>query len=135
MSRISLVTHRPASLVVPVAALAVVLSTISCAPTIPRNTAVSEVYWLDQKWSDAERHWAHHAGQGTATLPIPYQWFVSLEQPSLSFRDAGSFTDPSYLSRFGFIPSPTPGGVPVVITSPASSSMNWLRYQTRWYTP
>ena len=32
-------------------------------------------------------------------------------------------------------PSATPAGVPVLITSPGRSTMNWLRYQTRWSTP
>ena len=79
---------------------------LACAPAIPQNSPVDKVRWLQQNWSAAERHWAHHASQGTATLPLPYKWFVALEQPSLTLGDAGSFTDPSYLSRFGFIPSP-----------------------------
>jgi mono/diheme cytochrome c family protein len=89
-----------------VVALALSASLISCAPTIPANTPIDTVYWLDQSWSDADRHWAHHASQGTVTLPIPYGWLVALERPSLSFGYAGSFTEPRYLSRFGFIPSP-----------------------------
>ncbi len=32
--------------------------------------------------------------------------------------------------RRGFMPIATPGGVPVVITSPGSSVMNWLTYDT-----
>ena len=31
----------------------------------------------------------------------------------------------------GFMPSATPGGVPVVMMSPGSSVMNWLTYETR----
>ena len=36
-------------------------------------------------------------------------------------------TSPSFSQTCGRIPSPTPGGVPVVTTSPGSSVMNWLR--------
>jgi len=84
------------------------------APKTPENTPVDQVYWLEQNWSDAERHWAHHASQGTATLRVPYKWFVSLEQPSLSlWGNPGSFIDPDYLSRFGFIPSPVSARAPI----------------------
>lgn len=33
-------------------------------------------------------------------------------------------TSPAFKNRGGFMPRPTPGGVPVVMTSPASSTMN-----------
>lgn len=32
----------------------------------------------------------------------------------------------------GLMPSPTPAGVPVVMTSPGSSTQNYEQYQTRW---
>ena len=52
-------------------------------------------------------HWFHHASQGTATFPVPYAWFVALEQPGLHlFTRPGLLADPAYLERFGFIPSP-----------------------------
>ena len=27
--------------------------------------------WLDQNWSTEDRHWFHHASQGTGTFPVP----------------------------------------------------------------
>jgi mono/diheme cytochrome c family protein len=70
--------------------------------------------WLDQNWSARDRAWYHHAGQGTATIPIPYEWFMALEQPDSN----GRFADPTYLDQFGFIPSPrdaefNPDGLPI----------------------
>jgi hypothetical protein len=78
-----------------------------CAPSVPKNPPIKEARWLDQNWSDDERFWFHHATQGTSTLPVPYDWFVALEQPSLSLLgDPGLLKDSDYLRRFGFIPSP-----------------------------
>ncbi|HEX8625148.1 MAG TPA: di-heme-cytochrome C peroxidase [Allosphingosinicella sp.] len=69
--------------------------------------------WLDQNWSEEDRAGYHHASQGTATIPIPYAWFMALEQPD----SRGLFSDPAYLDQFGFIPSPrsteNPGGLPI----------------------
>jgi mono/diheme cytochrome c family protein len=73
--------------------------------------------WLEQGWSAEQRQWFHHASQGTATLPVTYDWFVALEQPTISFFEAPLFSDPTYLRRWGFITSPksaaNPGGLPV----------------------
>ena len=33
---------------------------------------IKEAHWLDQNWSTEDRHWFHHASQGTATFPVPY---------------------------------------------------------------
>jgi len=77
-----------------------------CAPSLPENPPITEARWLDQNWSDDERFWFHHATQGTSTLPVPYDWFVALEQPSLSlFGDPALLKDSDYLRRFGFITS------------------------------
>jgi hypothetical protein len=69
--------------------------------------------WLDQNWNDRDRSEYHHASQGTATIPVPYSWFMALEQPG----SRGMFSDPAYLDQFGFIPSPrsaaNPGGLPI----------------------
>lgn len=76
-------------------------------PGIPQNPPVKEVRWLEQGWSADERFWFHHVSQGTSTLPVPYSWFVALEQPELSPLSAPAlFSDPNYLSRYGFIASP-----------------------------
>lgn len=80
-------------------------------PSIPQSPPVKEVRWLEQGWSSDERFWFHHVSQGTSTLPVPYSWFVALEQPELSMLSSpGMLSDPSYLSRYGFIPSPKQPG-------------------------
>jgi hypothetical protein len=76
-------------------------------PPLPRLQPTREAYWLDQNWSLEDRHWFHHVSQGTATFPVPYSWFVALEQPRIHlFRRPGMLKDSRYLERFGFIPSP-----------------------------
>ncbi len=76
-------------------------------PPLPALRRPDAVRWLDQNWSEADRFWTHHASQGTATLPIPYDWFMALEQPGLSlFSAPGLLSDSAYLARIGFIPSP-----------------------------
>ena len=62
--------------------------------------------WADQGWTNDERHWFHHAQQGTSTFGIPYEWLIALEQPQLTLGDPGMLMDQRYLSRLGFIPSP-----------------------------
>src|SRR4029077_7563685 len=76
-------------------------------PALPTVPAVKEARWLGQNWSTEDRHWFHHASQGTATFPVPYSWFMALEQPGLHlFTRPGLLADPNYLERSGFIPSP-----------------------------
>lgn len=74
-------------------------------PTLP-DVAKTDAHWLDQNWRGRDRYWFHHATQGTATFPMPYDWFVVMEQPGLSLFGKDKFADETYLSRFGFIPSP-----------------------------
>ena len=76
-------------------------------PPLPTLPDIKEVHWLDQNWSTEDRHWFHHASQGTATFPVPYTWFIALEQPGLHlFSRPGLMKDSAYLERFGFLPSP-----------------------------
>lgn len=76
-------------------------------PPLPAMPETKAAYWLEQNWSLKDRHWFHHASQGTATFPVPYEWFVALEQPQLHlFSKPGMIKDSAYLERFGFIPSP-----------------------------
>src|ERR1700723_1308285 len=76
-------------------------------PPLPDMPAVKSARWLDQNWSTEDRHWFHHVSQGTKTFPVPYAWFVALEQPRIYlFSRPGLLSDSSYLERFGFIPSP-----------------------------
>lgn len=76
-------------------------------PSLPALAPVKSAHWLEQNWSTEDRHWFHHASQGTATFPVPYAWFMALEQSGLHlFSRPGMLADPRYLERFGFIPSP-----------------------------
>src|SRR5882672_3504500 len=52
-------------------------------PALPEQPPVKAAHWLDQNWSTEDRHWFHHASQGTATFPVAYSWFVALEQPGI----------------------------------------------------
>ncbi|WP_315774251.1 MULTISPECIES: di-heme-cytochrome C peroxidase [unclassified Bradyrhizobium] len=76
-------------------------------PALPETEPTRAAYWLDQGWTTQDRHWFHHVTQGTATFPIPYAWFMAMEQPYLTpFGSPGLISDSAYLERFGFIPSP-----------------------------
>jgi hypothetical protein len=76
-------------------------------PPLPYRAPAKSAAWLDQNWTTEDRHWFHHASQGTATFQVPYDWFVALEQPGLHlFTRPGLLSDSAYLERFGFLPSP-----------------------------
>ena len=76
-------------------------------PPLPHLPPVKAARWLDQNWSTENRHWFHHVSQGTKTFPVPYAWFVALEQPRIYLVSTpGLLSDSNYLERFGFIPSP-----------------------------
>lgn len=63
--------------------------------------------WLDQGISKERLSWYYHADQGTRTFGMPYEWFLALEQPTISpllFTSVGLLSDTAYLDRFGFIP-------------------------------
>lgn len=97
--------------------LAVALALGGCSQP-PERAAPERSVWLDQNWSAEQRSWFHHASQGTATLPLPYDWLTALEQPTLALGgEPGLFSDPAYLRRWGFIDSPrsaaNPGGLPI----------------------
>ncbi|MCV6588580.1 MAG: cytochrome c, partial [Marinobacterium sp.] len=84
------------------------------------QTAVDQGIWLEQGWTDVQRQYYHYESQGTSTIPIPYEWFMNLEQPPahLSLKElikAGLHEgkllgDPDYLPEtLGFIPgNPNP---------------------------
>ena len=103
-------------------AMAVALASGCIIPTPPKTPAqapVTKSMWLDQGWSDFNRHWYHHADQGTANFVIPYDWFMALEQPDLKpFGTPGLVSDLDYIESFSFIPSKVseqfnPDGLPV----------------------
>lgn len=76
-------------------------------PPLPNPAPIKAAHWLDQNWTTEDRHWFHHASQGTATFPVPYDWFVALEQPGIRLvSQPGLLKDSNYLERFGFLPSP-----------------------------
>jgi len=82
--------------------------------------ANAQFVWLEQGWTPEVRAAYHHQSQGTATLPIPYSWFVALQQPGLT-PSSGRFSNSAYLEKFGFIPSPrsvdNPDGLPIGFAS------------------
>jgi hypothetical protein len=79
---------------------------------LPEYPAIENVVWLPQHWAPEQRDWFYHADQGTQTFNIPYEWFTSLEQPSLSLGTPGLLSETTYLDRFGFIPSAATPGKP-----------------------
>jgi len=83
---------------------------------LPAPVEEMPTVWAEQGWSNDERHWFHHAQQGTSTFGIPYEWLVALEQPQLTLGEPGLLMDQRYLSRIGFIPSP------VSVKDPAASA-------------
>jgi hypothetical protein len=63
--------------------------------------------WPDG-WRVGQAQWFHHASQGTRILPL--DWFLNLEQPSLSpYHTPRRIVEDGYLQRFGFLPSPPDG--------------------------
>src|SRR4029077_10296513 len=48
--------------------------------------------------------WFYHADQGTRTFGIPFEWFMALEQPTISLFAVPLFNDPAYMDRYGFTP-------------------------------
>lgn len=126
------------------------------APNLPELQTVDgsgkpiPQYWPQQNWGGTtskvseETHRYHHLSQGTATLPMPYDWFISLEEPdaslwstllkSLFFVKSGRFSANDYLLRFGFIrdegdPNHNPDGLPIGFTK--TESLNFPGIKTK----
>lgn len=73
---------------------------------IIERPAPSKTVWLDQGITKEKLSWFYHADQGTRTFGLPYEWFMALEQPTVSwvpFARVGLFSDSAYLDRYGFI--------------------------------
>ena len=68
-------------------------------PPLPDMPAIKSARWLDQNWSTEDRHWFHHVSQGTKTFPVPYAWFVALEQPRIHLLSRAGSTERHRLSR------------------------------------
>ena len=80
---------------------------------LPDYAAVERQVWLSKNWSEGQSEWYHHAHQGGQFPPminVPYEWFLALEQPTLSIGAAPPLSDQGYLNRFGFIPSTSEKG-------------------------
>lgn len=92
-------------------------------PDLPEHTAAAKRETFAQNWDEATTEKFHFVSQGTATLPIPYDWLIALEQPESSpwkllWPGAKpAFTDTDYLGRYGFIASTAseenPDGLPI----------------------
>jgi hypothetical protein len=80
---------------------------------LPVYAAVEKRVWMEQNWPAGAREWYHHANQGGQFPPmisVPYEWFIALEQPTLSLGAADLLADQRYLDRFGYIPSTAESG-------------------------
>lgn len=77
-------------------------------PMLPEYQQTEATILVNQiGWPKENSEWFHHASQGTATIPIPYEWFIALEAPKQNpwfiFLGANdSFTE-EYILRLGFI--------------------------------
>lgn len=75
-------------------------------PPLPELGPYAEIKWIDQGWTEEQRDWFHKTTQGTATFPVPYDWFMALERPELSLlSEPALLADTNYLTRFGFVPT------------------------------
>lgn len=74
--------------------------------SVPSEKPVDNIVWLEQNWTQAQRQWFHHASQGTQTIPISFEWFMALEQPSMTpWKPSALLSDQAYLANLGFISS------------------------------
>lgn len=78
-------------------------------PKLPHYEAGKQApeYLNSMGWQDTDSVWFHNASQGTATLPIPYDWLTALEVPRsnpwFSFFGRGEAFIGDYILRLGFI--------------------------------
>ena len=108
-------------------------------PNLPKVTADKKQVWLEQNWTEQQRDKFHHMGQGTRTFPIPFDWFVNLEQPksspySLLFGKKGKLVDSAYMQRFGFIRGKVsalnPYGLPIGFAATADQALPGIKERT-----
>ncbi len=76
-------------------------------PKLPAYQQTSTTKYLnDSGWGENSR-WFYHASQGTATLPIPYDWLIALEAPKSNpwwiFFGSEDLFIASDLPKLGFI--------------------------------
>lgn len=92
-------------------------------PDLPKVELAQNTVPLAQNWDAAVSERFHFISQGTATIPVPYEWFIALEQPESSVWGLlwpgaeDLFRAPEYLNRYGYIPAPAspanPDGLPI----------------------
>ncbi len=94
-------------------------------PVLPTYTQMPIEYVNPHGWGKGkDTQWIYHESQGTATLPIPYQWLLALEEPRptpwhILFGSGNKFVG-EYLLRIGFIESDSPDGLPIGIAKTES---------------
>jgi len=98
-------------------------------PELPEYQDLETVNVNPTGWPNKRADWFHHASQGTATLPVPYEWLLALEAPKSSpwsillGGDEGRFMD-EFILRLGFIKlgkTPyNPDGLPIGIAKTES---------------
>ncbi|ESP91123.1 di-heme-cytochrome C peroxidase [Pseudoalteromonas luteoviolacea] len=79
-------------------------------PKLPKYEHLETKFINQSGWPSIENYndeWPYHASQGTATLPIPYEWLVALEAPKntpwfILFGQEKAFLS-EYIYRLGFI--------------------------------
>jgi len=107
-------------------------------PNLPQIPKVTKQEWLNQNWSEENRNRYHHLSQGTRTLPIPYEWFVGLEEPSswllgIPFSTDKKLSDDNYLLRFGFIKGKkseyNPDGLPLGLAQTPLQNLGGLNHK------
>ncbi|WP_052692104.1 di-heme-cytochrome C peroxidase [Teredinibacter purpureus] len=79
-------------------------------PTLVEYEDLPVEYINQTGWGKNDSEWFYHASQGTATIPIPSQWFTALEAPKsspwfLPFGQEKMFLE-EYVYQLGFIKSP-----------------------------
>lgn len=98
-------------------------------PELPAYVDLGQPVELNNTvWNGKDSSWFHHASQGTATLPIPYDWLIALEAPKSNpwlvfFGSEEPFME-EYILHMGFIRSQksewNPDGLPVGIAKTPS---------------
>jgi hypothetical protein len=100
--RLSVLTAVGLLLVIGACVLTVAIFALSNRLTVPAVERPQEVVWMQQNWTPEQRTRYYHTAQGSDLMP--YEWFLALEQPSISLSGAPAFREDSYLQGFGFIP-------------------------------
>ncbi|RRC97000.1 hypothetical protein EHS89_19425 [Amphritea balenae] len=84
-------------------------------PELPDYRPAEQIALNTDGWKQ-DSAWFQHASQGTATLPIPYNWLMALEEPKFSpwliFWGEEELYTGDYLLRHGFIKQTATSGNP-----------------------